>query len=53
MRGYRDGMFDVLDDIINNDVEVDQATAETSNIQYDDLFKALNYELYPGVSSFS
>ena len=48
-----DEMFDVLDDIINNDVEVDQATAETSNIQYDDLFKALNYELYPGVSSFS
>ena len=46
-------MFDVLDDIISNDAEVDQLGSQSSNVQYDDLFTALNSELYPGVFSFS
>ncbi|KAL5581895.1 hypothetical protein UlMin_014337 [Ulmus minor] len=49
----RDEMFEVLDDIISNDAEVDQLGAQSSNVQYDDLFTALNLELYLGVSSFS
>ena len=31
---------------------MDPSTAETSTIQYNKLFEALNFELYPGVSSF-
>ncbi|KAL5543986.1 hypothetical protein UlMin_007770 [Ulmus minor] len=46
-------MFEVLEDIISNDAEVDQLGSQSSNVQYDDLFTALNSELYPGVSSFS
>ncbi|KAL5573640.1 hypothetical protein UlMin_023237 [Ulmus minor] len=49
----RDEMFEVLEDIISNDAEVDQLGSQSSNVQYDDLFTALNSELYPGVSSFS
>ncbi|KAL5555616.1 hypothetical protein UlMin_037852 [Ulmus minor] len=49
----RDEMFEVLEDIISNDAEVDQLGNQSSNVQYDDLFTALNSELYPGVSSFS
>ena len=49
----RDEMFDVLDDIISNDAEVDLLGAQSSNVQYDDLFTALNSELHPGVSLFS
>ena len=49
----RDEMFEVLDDIINNDAEVGQLGAQSSNVQYDNLFAALNSELYQGVSSFS
>ncbi|KAL5563546.1 hypothetical protein UlMin_033293 [Ulmus minor] len=46
-------MFEVLEDIISNDAEVDQLGSQSFNVQYDDLFTALNSELYPGVSSFS
>ncbi|KAL5563670.1 hypothetical protein UlMin_033417 [Ulmus minor] len=46
-------MFEVLEDIISNDAEVDQLGSQSSNVQYDDLFTALISELYPGVSSFS
>ena len=46
-------MFDVLDDIISDDVEVDPIAAQSSNVQYDKLFTALNFELYPAMSSFS
>ena len=49
----RDEMFEVLEDIISNDAEVDQLGAQSSNVQHDDLFTALNSELYPGVSLFS
>ncbi|KAL5538476.1 hypothetical protein UlMin_035499 [Ulmus minor] len=49
----RDEMFEVLEDIISNDAEVDQLGNQSSNVQYDDLFTTLNSELYPGVSSFS
>ncbi|KAL5562930.1 hypothetical protein UlMin_032677 [Ulmus minor] len=49
----RDEMFEVLEDIISNDAEVNQLGSQSSNVQYDDLFTALNSELYPGVSSFS
>ena len=49
----RGDMFEVLEDIISNDAEVDQLGAQSSNVQYDDLFTALNSELYPGMSSFS
>ncbi|KAL5579027.1 hypothetical protein UlMin_011469 [Ulmus minor] len=45
----RDEMFEVLEDIISNDAEVDQLGSQSSNVQYDDLFTALNSELYPGV----
>ena len=48
-----DKMFDVLDDLLSDDAKVDPATVETSNVQYDELFRALNSELYPGVYSFS
>ncbi|KAL5574711.1 hypothetical protein UlMin_016410 [Ulmus minor] len=41
-------MFEVLEDIISNDAEVDQLGSQSSNVQYDDLFTALNSELYPG-----
>ncbi|KAL5552411.1 hypothetical protein UlMin_002587 [Ulmus minor] len=49
----RDEMFDVLDDIISEDVDDDAVGGPSSNDQYDDLFAALRSELYPGVSSFS
>ncbi|KAL5548417.1 hypothetical protein UlMin_003648 [Ulmus minor] len=49
----RNEMFEVLEDIISNNAEVDQLGSQSSNVQYDDLFTALNSELYPGVSSFS
>ena len=49
----KDEMFEVLEDIISNDAEVDQLGSQSSNVQYDDLFTTLNSELYPGVSSFS
>ena len=49
----RDEMFDLLDDIISDDAEVDPIAAQSSNVQYDELFIALNSELYPEVSSFS
>ena len=40
-------MFDVLDDIISDGVEVDTVVTKSSNIvQYDELFTALNSELY-------
>ncbi|KAL5556601.1 hypothetical protein UlMin_038837 [Ulmus minor] len=45
----RDEMFEVLEDIISNDTEVDQFGSQSSNVQYDNLFTALNSELYPGV----
>ncbi|KAL5581538.1 hypothetical protein UlMin_013980 [Ulmus minor] len=45
----RDEMFEVLEDIISNDAEVDQLGSQSFNVQYDDLFTALNSELYPGV----
>ena len=48
-----DEMFDVLDDIISDDEEGDPVGGQSSNGQYNDLFTALRYELYPGVSSFS
>ena len=48
-----DEMFNVLDDIISDDAEVDLLIAETSKVQYDELFEALNSKLYPRVSSFS
>jgi len=48
-----DEMFDVLDDIISDDAEVDLVTAKTSNVQYNELFEALNSKLYLGVFSFS
>ena len=46
-------MFDVLDDIIGDDAKVDASTAETSTVQYDELFDDLNLELDHGVLSFS
>ena len=46
-------IFDVLDDIISDDVEVDSAPTKTSNLQYDELFRVINSELYHAVSSFS
>ena len=46
-------MFDVLGDIISDDVEGDPVGGQLSNEQYDDLFATLRSELYPGVSSFS
>ena len=49
----RDEMFDVLDDIISDDAEVDLIGAQASKVQYDDLFVALNSELYHIVSLFS
>ena len=48
-----DEIFDVLDDIINDDAEGDLVGGQSSNEQYDDLFAALRSELYPSVSSFS
>ncbi|KAL5569485.1 hypothetical protein UlMin_026060 [Ulmus minor] len=45
----RDEMFEVLEDIISNDAEVDQLGSQSSNVQYDDLFTTLNSKLYPGV----
>ena len=45
-------MFDVLRDIISDDTEGDPIGAQSSNIQYDELFAALNSELYPRVLSF-
>ena len=49
----RDEIFYVLDDMISDGVEVDPVVAESSNVQYDKLFTALNSEFYPRVSSFS
>ena len=48
----RDEMFDVLDDIISDGAKVDPIGTQSSNVQYDELFTVLNYELYPRVSSF-
>ena len=48
----RDEMFDVLGDIINDDVE-GLVGGQSSNEQYDDLFTSLRSELYLSVSSFS
>ena len=48
----RDEMFDVLEDIISDDAEVDPISAQLSNVQYDEFFTTLNFELYLGVSSF-
>ena len=48
-----DEMFDVLGDIISDDAEGDPVGGQSSNEQYDDLFTALRFESYPGVSSFS
>ncbi|KAL5552401.1 hypothetical protein UlMin_002577 [Ulmus minor] len=45
----RDEMFDVLDDIISEDVDDDAVGGPSSNDQYDDLFAALRSELYPGL----
>ena len=45
-------LFDVLDDIINDGVEVDSVIAESSNLRYNELFTTLNSELYLRVSSF-
>ena len=48
-----DEIFDVLDDIISDDAEVDSIGAQSSNVQYDELLTTLNSELSPRVSSFS
>ena len=48
----RDEMFDVLDDIISDDVEVDSIAVQSSNKQYNELFTALNSDLYLVVFSF-
>ena len=47
-----DEMFDVLGDIISDDAEWDSIAAQSSNVQYDELFTNLNSELYSAVSSF-
>ena len=49
----RDEMFDVLNDIIIEDAQVDLIDAQSSNVQYEELYIALNSELYPGMYSFS
>ena len=45
-------MFDVFDDIISDDAEVDLIGAQSSNVQYDELFTVLNSEVYPEVFFF-
>ena len=47
-----DEMFDVLDNIIGDDAEVDASTTEAFTVQYDKLFDALNSELYPRILHF-
>ena len=41
----RDEMFDVLGNIISDDVEGDPVGGQSSNKQYEDLFAALRSEL--------
>ena len=48
----RDEMFDLLDDIISDNAQVDLIGAQSSNVQYDELFTVLNSEVYPEVFFF-